>query len=116
LIGWGRTRQLLLLGSTISAEEALSWGLVGRVVEDCELDAAVEGWVEELAMNGPVAVRRQKALVARWEEVSLKEGIEAGVEAFGECFGGDEHEPGRMMGEFLREKVARKGKSEGSKL
>lgn len=116
LIGWGRTRQLLLLGSTVSAEEALRWGLVERVVEDGELDGAVEEWVGELEKNGPLAVRRQKALISRWEELSLRAGIEAGVEAFGECFGSDqgdgETEPRKMMGAFFREKEEVKAKAE----
>ncbi|KAJ6125289.1 hypothetical protein N7471_012606 [Penicillium samsonianum] len=115
LIGWGRTRQLLLLGGTISAQEALSWGLVERVVKDEELDGAVSEWVGEIGKNGPLAVRRQKALISRWEKLSLKGGIEAGIEAFGECFeigedGGTE--PGRMMGEFFREKEEGKARIE----
>ena len=32
LIGWGRTRQLLLTGDTIDAATALGWGLVEQVV------------------------------------------------------------------------------------
>jgi enoyl-CoA hydratase/carnithine racemase len=116
LIGWGRTRQLLLLGGSISAQEALDWGLVGKVVEDEDLDGAVEGWIGDLVKNGPVAVRRQKALMARWEGLSLRDGIEAGIEAFGECFEGNGHEPGRMMGEFWREKEVRKERGSGSKV
>ncbi|CAG8892921.1 unnamed protein product [Penicillium egyptiacum] len=114
LIGWGRTRQLLLLGRTISAEEALSWGLVERVVGDEELDGAVAEWGSEIGRSGPLAVRRQKALISRWEELSIDGGIEAGIEAFGECFvvedGGTE--PGRMMGEFFREKKEAKARIE----
>lgn len=60
LIGWGRTRQLLLLGGTISATEALSWGLVEKVVADEDLDGAVLEWVSEIGRNGPLAVRRQE--------------------------------------------------------
>ena len=40
-------------------------------------------WVSEIRKNGPFAVRRQKALISRWEEISLEGGIEASVEAFG---------------------------------
>jgi hypothetical protein len=57
-------------------------------------------------------VRRQKALISRWEELSLAGGIEAGIEAFGECFDGDATEPGRMMGEFFREKERSKARIE----
>ncbi|KAL2698921.1 hypothetical protein AAEP93_010309 [Penicillium crustosum] len=114
LIGWGRTRQLLLLGGTISATEALSWGLVEKVVADEDLDGAVSEWVSEIGRNGPLAVRRQKALISRWEELSLEGGIEAGIEAFGECFVAGEDggtEPGRMMGDFFREKEEVKDKA-----
>lgn len=45
LIGWGRTRRLLLLGETISADEAFQWGLVEKVVEPDMLDRAVGEWV-----------------------------------------------------------------------
>ncbi|KAJ5788576.1 hypothetical protein N7457_003566 [Penicillium paradoxum] len=86
LIGWGRTRQLLLFGGTVSAEEALRWGLVERVVGEGELDGAVRELTGQLAGNGLLAVRRQKALISRWEELSLGAGIEAGVEAFGGVF------------------------------
>ena len=32
LTGWGRAREILLLGETFSASEALAWGLVEHVV------------------------------------------------------------------------------------
>ena len=41
LIGWGRTRELLLFGENIDAATALAWGLVEQVVSPDELDAAV---------------------------------------------------------------------------
>src|SRR3954451_2512183 len=41
LIGWGRTRELLLFGENIDARTALAWGLVQQVVEGAELDLAV---------------------------------------------------------------------------
>jgi len=42
LIGWGRTRELLLFGENIDAATALAWGLVEQVVSQSELDAAVK--------------------------------------------------------------------------
>src|SRR5947209_2057743 len=42
LIGWGRTRELLLFGENIDASAALAWGLVEQVVATGELDAAVD--------------------------------------------------------------------------
>ena len=41
LIGPGRTSMLLLGGARVTAEEARAWGLVDRLVERSELEAAV---------------------------------------------------------------------------
>ena len=110
LIGWGRTKQLLLFGETISADEALKWGLVENVVPDEQLDDAVEEWIQQLEMNGPLAVRRQKELIRKWEEQPLfDKRVKAGIKSFGEAFtrpkhGDDVSEPERLMGEFKRKK------------
>lgn len=106
LIGWGRTRRLLLLGETIDAEEALEWGLVERVVPDAELDAAVEDWIGKLLHAGPRAVRTQKKLIRDWEDLPLREAIRAGIGAFASAWQTDE--PRRMMGAFVERQAARK--------
>jgi enoyl-CoA hydratase/carnithine racemase len=102
LIGWGRTRRLLLLGETIGAEEALAWGLVERVVPRAGLDAALDEWLHMLTEAGPRAIRDQKALISAWEELTPALGIEAGVAAFGRAFETDE--PVRMLGAFAHRK------------
>ncbi|MBV8185525.1 MAG: enoyl-CoA hydratase/isomerase family protein, partial [Hyphomicrobiales bacterium] len=43
LVGWGRAREILLLGETFGAADALAWGLVERVAPAAGLDVAVEG-------------------------------------------------------------------------
>ncbi|QSS57990.1 hypothetical protein I7I51_07409 [Histoplasma capsulatum] len=43
LIGWGRTRRMLLPGEMIGAREALEWRLLEEVVEREGLDDAVAG-------------------------------------------------------------------------
>ncbi len=98
LIGWGRTRRLLLLGETIDAAEALDWGLVERVVARDALDAAVEDWVAMLLEAGPGAIRAQKALIRRWEDLPQTAAIVAGIDAFGAAWRTEE--PRRMLGAF----------------
>lgn len=96
-----------MLGENIDAEEALRWGLVEKVVEPEALDDAVEEWVCQLERNGPRAVRKQKALMRTWENVSLDEAIQAGVTAFEESFvteRGEVTEPARMLGAFFKDK------------
>ena len=46
LIGWGRTREMLLTGVLYSAREALAMGFVQKSVPAAELDAAVEHWLD----------------------------------------------------------------------
>jgi enoyl-CoA hydratase len=106
LIGWGRTRRLLLTGETIDAEAALSWGLVEEVTTADELDDAVEACFADILACGPAAVRAQKALIAAWETLQLAQAIDAGVEAFAGAYLTDE--PKRMMAEFLAAQAARK--------
>lgn len=99
LIGWGRTRRLLLLGEIIGAAEALEWGLVERVAPASGLDGAVEEWLAHLDAAGPLALRSQKALMRRWENLPADQAIAAGVDAFAGAWAGDE--PVRMMRRFL---------------
>lgn len=103
LIGWGRTRRLLLLGETIGAAEALQWGFLERVVPAAQLDAAVEEWLGHLDAAGPLAIRRQKALIRTWEELPASQAIAAGIPAFAASWDtpGGVSEPSRMMRRFL---------------
>jgi enoyl-CoA hydratase len=106
LIGWGRTRRLLLTGETIDAEGALAWGLVEEVASADELDGAVDACVADILACGPGAIRQQKALIAAWETAPLDAAIVAGVEAFADAYRTDE--PKRMMAGFLAAREARK--------
>ena len=99
LVGWGRTRQIVLLGETFGAAEAAAWGLVERVAAEGELDLAVEGWVGSLLAGAPGAVRAQKALVRQWEDLPVRAAVAAGVEAFSAAY--RTGEPGEAMGGFL---------------
>lgn len=102
LIGWGRTRRLLLLGETIDARDALDWGLVERVVPDAALDDALGEWIDLLLAAGPEAIRAQKALIRRWEDLPLSDAVAAGIGAFAASWRTDE--PRRMLGAFAGRK------------
>ena len=99
LIGWGRTRELLLLGESIDAETALRWGLVQKVVPKDGLDAAVEACLTALLKAGPRAMRLQKKLIRRWEDLPVSGAIDAGIDSFADAYGTDE--PSRLMRGFL---------------
>jgi len=99
LIGWGRARQLLLLGETITAADAIAWGLVEKVVMALSLDGAVERWISSILDAGPNAIRLQKKLIRSWEDLPMSEAIAAGIDSFETAWKTDE--PRRMMQAFL---------------
>ena len=104
LIGWGRTADWLLVGNNIDALTAERWGLVEAVVPHEQLDAAVRRRVDAIVDNAPTAIRLQKALMRRWEELPLAQAIEAGIDAFAESI--ESGEPAERMGAFVRRKAS----------
>jgi enoyl-CoA hydratase/carnithine racemase len=102
LVGFGRARELLMLGETIEAATALRWGLVERVVEPEALDREIDSVLGALLAAGPRAVRRQKALMREWENLPADRAITAGIDAFVRAF--DTDEPARMLGAFMARK------------
>jgi enoyl-CoA hydratase len=102
LIGWGRARWLLMTAQNIDAPTALAWGLVDVVAPASGLDAAVEHTVKALLECGPEALRAQKSLLRRWEELPLTESVNLSIGVFGGCFLTDE--PKRLMQAFIERK------------
>jgi len=90
LIGWGRTRELLLRGHVIDAREALRVGLVEHCVAPAELPATLDAALADVLAGAPAALRAQKRLMRRWEETGIEAAIEAGVEAFVASYDGSE--------------------------
>ncbi|HEY7851540.1 MAG TPA: enoyl-CoA hydratase-related protein [Caulobacteraceae bacterium] len=113
LVGWGRAREMMLLGETFDAAAALAMGLVDDVVEAEDLDAAVEKRIGSLLAAGPNAVRLQKALMRRWENLPMKEAILAGAEAFSRAYLTDE--PAQAIAAWREAKAARKAGSQTAK-
>jgi enoyl-CoA hydratase len=102
LIGWGRTRWLLMTGDIIDAGQAERWGLVEKVVAPDALDAAIVEAVAMISACGPAALAAQKRLIRQWEDLPPARAIAAGIDAFADAFRSDE--PRRMMRAFLDRK------------
>ena len=103
LIGWGRTREMLLTGVLYSAQEAAGIGFVQKVAPLASIDEAMGPWLEGILRATPAAVRSQKALMARWENASLQEGIYAGIDALSDAY--KTGEPQAAIGAFFAGKV-----------
>ncbi len=108
LVGWGRTREMLLLGETFGAADADIWGLVERVVPLAELDEAVGDWTRSILAAQPAAVRAQKQLIRAWEDLPLRAAIATGIDAFAAAYATDE--PVTAMRDFLSARAGRKAK------
>ena len=102
LIGWGRARWLVMTAETIDAPTALAWGLVDVVAPQGGLDAAVERTLGMLLQGAPEALRAQKALLRRWQELPLKESVDLSIGVFGQAF--LTGEPQRLMQGFIDRK------------
>lgn len=102
LIGWSRTRWLLMTAETIDAPTALAWGLIDKVAPPGGLDDAVESLVGSLLAGAPQAMRAQKALLTAWHDMPLNESVAHSVKVFGQSY--LTGEPQQLMGEFLHRK------------
>jgi 2-(1,2-epoxy-1,2-dihydrophenyl)acetyl-CoA isomerase len=79
LIGLRRTQELYFTNRTLTAREAVEWGLVTRAVPDAELTATVDGLARELAQGPTRAFGRAKALLhhSTWESLETQMELEA---------------------------------------
>ncbi|MBA4084330.1 enoyl-CoA hydratase family protein [Janibacter terrae] len=76
IVGAGRATELLMLGETIDAETADRYGLVSRLVEDPELDDAVQDLSRRLADGPTLAYAETKSLITRELDMSLAAAVE----------------------------------------
>jgi enoyl-CoA hydratase len=60
LIGPSRTKQFVIFGERVEADQALLWGLADEVVPDGEALAAARRWADKVAKLPPNAVRMSK--------------------------------------------------------
>lgn len=79
-IGYARTAELYFMGEKLSAEEARSWGLVNRVVDDAQLQATVAGVAHRIAQLPAKALGLTKRALNRAWTASLEDQLE--YEAF----------------------------------
>ncbi len=63
LLGWGKAAELIYMGKTVLADEALEIGLVNAVVDDGELMKTAQDWAAQIAANAPIAVQSSKRLM-----------------------------------------------------
>lgn len=75
LIGKAKAMELCLTGKTISADQALSMGLIGMMVEDNELQSASINTAEMISKHSLQQLKMIKQAVKVVDELPLKEGL-----------------------------------------
>ena len=104
LVGPGIAKELIFSGRRIKAKEARMLNLVNRVVPEGEAFKAAKELAEEIAANGPVAVRHAKAAMNKAQDVDLTTGLEYEADQFALLFATEDAREG--MGAFVERRVA----------
>lgn len=100
--GAGVARRLVLTGDIISAEEALSMGVVDMVVAPEALVETSRAMAERIAAKGPLAVSGAKRVINEAQESLLLSGLRHEVEEFLTLFASRDREEG--MSAFLQKR------------
>ena len=75
-IPYTKAMEMLLTGDMYPAAEALSFGLIGRIVPDGQALVVAHEMAERIASNGPVAVMKVKEAVQATECLPEKDALE----------------------------------------
>jgi 2-(1,2-epoxy-1,2-dihydrophenyl)acetyl-CoA isomerase len=85
LIGIRRTQQLMLTNRTLTATEALEWGLLTEVVPDAQLAARTEALAQEMATTSRTSNSAVKQLLLGTYRTGIEEQMELEGRLIAEC-------------------------------
>jgi len=81
-VGRKRALELLFYGDLISAKEALSMGLINRVIPEADLDNETRNWAATLAQKSPLALQIAKKAFYATADLDYYKAFEHMHEAF----------------------------------
>jgi enoyl-CoA hydratase len=93
-VGKSLAMEIILNNRILSAEEALQFGLVNRVVPTDRFLEEALGLAREIAGRAPLAVRAARKLIAEAFEFPLAEGLDRERQAFFDLFATDDRREG----------------------
>ena len=85
-IGEGRAHEMTMTGRPVSAEEALRFGLVNRVVPGDQLLKQAQALAQEIAKLAPLAIRACLEAVTQGTQLPLAEGLALESNLFASLF------------------------------
>lgn len=104
-IGLGRARRLIMTGESITSQEALTVGLVDRVVPNGAVQAAAMDAAEKFRNISPLVLAAQKDIIAKWLELGEEQAAEYSIKAF--ALGFTTGHPQEAMNAFLEKREPR---------
>jgi 2-(1,2-epoxy-1,2-dihydrophenyl)acetyl-CoA isomerase len=75
-VGVRHAKQLAFFGEMLSAQDALSWGMVNAVVPAADLDRVGAQWAQRLAKGPTTAISLIKKLLDNSSQVSFEQAVE----------------------------------------
>ena len=93
-VGKVKSMEMVLTGSMISADEALRWGLINRVVPVEVFLEEAKALAREIASKPPVAVRLAKEAVLKSFDTTIEGGLEFERKNFYMLFASDDQKEG----------------------
>ncbi|MBS5939375.1 short-chain-enoyl-CoA hydratase [Clostridium sartagoforme] len=94
LVGEGKAKELIYTCATIKADEALSIGLVNKVVPLESLMDEAKAMASLIMANAPIAVKLCKDAINRGMQVDIDKAVEIEAGDFGKCFATEDQKEG----------------------
>ena len=93
-VGVRRAKELILSAQPFSVADALSWGLVNRVLPQAELMTATMATATRIAANAPIAVRQAKRAIDKATDIDRSNGYSFEIEAYNRTVGTEDRHEG----------------------
>jgi enoyl-CoA hydratase/carnithine racemase len=90
-LGLAKAKELIFTGRKVEVQEALSLGLVDRVLPSKDLVSHAQAWAQELSAGSSTALALTKTILNQTFESSANHVFEGGSQAQGICYSSTEH-------------------------
>lgn len=95
LVGPARAADILYSARHLSAQEALSYGLIEFVSEEAQLQSCVREYVARIAHNAPLTIRAVKASLQAYARYTQRNDVAEIERMIAQCYDSEDYREGR---------------------